>query len=163
MKLKALTPFWRSSDVSAPSDPLVSLRREMDRIFDSFSRDWLAPMPELSNGFLMPKVNVAETDAGLEVTAELPGVDQKDIEVQVSDGELTLRAKHEASKEEKDDKKHYHLVERSYGTFMRRLVLPFEADADKVEAHFEKGVLKVVVPRSKAAAKDVRKIEVKAG
>ncbi|MBP0574263.1 Hsp20/alpha crystallin family protein, partial [Mycobacterium tuberculosis] len=71
---------------------------------------------------------MAESDKGLEMTAELPGVDPKDINLDIADGMLTLKATTEASKEEKDDNKHYHLVERSCGTFMRRFALPFVPD-----------------------------------
>ena len=110
---------------------------------------------------LSPNVNVAETDKGLEVTADLPGIDQKHIEINLADGILTLKAEHKAEKEEKDEKKHYHLVERSFGTFMRSFELPFEADTDKIEASFEKGVLKISVPRSAAAEKQVKKIAIK--
>jgi HSP20 family protein len=110
---------------------------------------------------LSPKVNVAETDKGLEVTADLPGIDQRDIEISLSDGILTLKAEHKAEKEEKDEKKQYHLVERSSGTFMRSFELPFEADTEKVEASFDKGGLKISVPRSAAAAKRVKKIAIK--
>ena len=114
-------------------------------------------------GFLSPKVNVAETDKGLELTADLPGVDQKDIDLDLVDGVLTIKAEHREEKDERDDKKQYHLVERSYGTFLRRFVLPFEADQDKVEASFDKGVLKVFVPRQENEAKQARKIAIKNG
>lgn len=164
MDFKSLMPFTRSTTPmhSGETDPLTSLRREIDRMFEDFGRGWNLPSAFTSNGFLSPKVDVAETDKGLEVTAELPGVDPKDIALDLTDDVLTLKAEHKAEKEEKDDKKHYHLVERSHGTFLRRFALPFEADADKVEASFDKGVLNVVVPRSPAAEKQVKKIAIKA-
>ena len=120
----------------------TSFRREMDRLFDDFTRGWAAPAT-FATGLLSPKVNVAETDKGLEITADLPGIDQKDIEISLTDDILTLKAEHKAEKEEEDEKKQYHLVERSFGTFMRRFELPFEADTDQVEASFDKGVLKI--------------------
>ena len=92
-------------------------------------------------------MDVAETDGGLELTAELPGFDQKDVSLDVHDGILTIKAEHKEDREEKDEKKHYHLIERSRGSFLRRVALPFEADADKASAHLEKGLLKVIVPR----------------
>jgi HSP20 family protein len=76
---------------------------------------------------------------------------------------LTLKAEHKTEKEEKDEKKQYHLVERSRGTYLRRFALPFEVDEDKVEANFDKGILKVSVPRSARPEKAARKIEIKAG
>jgi HSP20 family protein len=129
----------------------------MDRMFDDFTRGWVVPATFGTSGMLSPKVNVAETDKGLEVTADLPGID----EINLADGILTVKAEHKAEKEEKDEKKHYHLVERSFGTFMRSFELPFEADTDKVEASFENGVLKISVPRSAAAEKQVKKIAIK--
>ena len=164
MEFKSLLPFGRSTGLSRATmntDPFTSLRREMDRMFDDFTRGWVVPAAFGTSGMLSPKVNVAETDKGLEVTADLPGIDQKDIEINLADGILTLKAEHKAEKEEKDEKKHYHLVERSFGTFMRSFELPFEADTDKIEANFEKGVLKISVPRSAAAEKQVKKIAIK--
>ncbi len=160
MDFKSLIPFGGSrggSDV----DPFRSLRRDMDRMLESFGRDWSMPAMFGDTGFLSPKVNIAETDKGLEVAAELPGVDPKNIDVKISDGVLTLTAEHTAEKEEKDERKQYHLVERSYGTFMRRFTLPFEADENKVDATFDKGVLKVMISRSPAAEKQAKRIEIK--
>jgi HSP20 family protein len=164
MDFKSLMPFGASrTPASAPaSDPFQAMRREMERIFDTFTQGSPWPVGLGGSGFLSPKINVAETDKGLEVSADLPGIDEKDIEVQLDQGILSLKAEHKSEKEEADEKKHYHLVERSYGTFLRRIAVPFEADADKVEATFEKGVLKIVVPRSAAAGKQVRKIAIKA-
>ena len=163
MDFKSLLPFGRSTALSraaTDTDPFTSFRREMDRLFDDFTRGWAAPAT-FATGLLSPKVNVAETDKGLEITADLPGIDQKDIEISLTGDILTLKAEHKAEKEEEDEKKQYHLVERSFGTFMRRFELPFEADTDKVEASFDKGVLKISVPRSAAAEEQVKKIPIK--
>lgn len=162
MNIKSLIPFGFGSMPARGTDPFGDLRREMDRLFDDFTKGWALPEFVGGSGFLTPKVNVAETPAGLEVTAELPGIDQKDIELDITEGVLTLKAKHEAERREKDEEKKYHLVERSYGTFLRRITLPFAPVEDAVEATFDKGVLKVVVPRSPEAAKATKKIEVKA-
>ncbi len=164
MDMKSLMPFGRSSSPTrrgGEEDPFAMMRREMDRMFESFSRDW--GMPALPGGFSSPKVDVAETDKGLEISAELPGIDQKDIQLDLADGILTIKAEHQEEKENKDEKKHYHLVERSRGSYLRRFVIPFEPDADKVNASFDKGVLKVMVPRSKAAEKNVKKIKINGG
>lgn len=164
MDLRSLIPFSRSAAPSRPGvdyDPFTAMRREMDRMFEDFGRGVPALSQSFGNGFLSPKVDVAETATGLEVTAELPGVDQKDIELDLTDGVLTLRASHASEKEEKDEGKRYHLVERSTGTYLRRFALPFPADEDKVEASFDKGVLKIVVPKAANAEKPAKKIEVK--
>ena len=168
MAFKTLMPFRRMTGVKRPEadDPFTSLRREVDRIFDGFTsggflHNWPMPTAFVESGFLSPTVNVAETDQGLEVTAELPGIEQKDITVDLADGMLTLRAERKAETDEKDDKKHYHVVERSYGTYMRRFALPFEPDDDKIEASFDKGVLKILVPRSAKEEKHTKKIDIK--
>ena len=94
---------------------------------------------------MAPRVDVSETDTELKIEAELPGIDEKDVEVVLSDGRLTIKGEKKQEKEEK--KKDYHMVERSYGSFARSIVLPFEADPDKVKATFAKGVLTVTVPK----------------
>ena len=163
MDFKLPMPFSPSTRLTraGSDDPFTSFRREMDRLFEDFNRGWAVPTTFGTSEFLSPKVNIAETDKGLEVTADLPGIDQKDIEISLSDDVLTLKAEHKAEKEEKDEKKQYHLVERSFGKFMRSFELPFEADTDKVEASFDKGVLKISVPRSTAPEKQVKKITIK--
>ncbi len=161
MTIKSLIPFGFGAMPTRGTDPFGDLRREMDRLFDEFSKGWTLPATA-EMGFLTPKVDVSETDAGLEMTAELPGIDEKDIELDITDGVLTLKAKREAEKEEKDEAKKYHLVERSSGTYLRRFPLPFVPLDDEVEATFDKGVLKVVVPRRAEAEKPATKIEVKA-
>ncbi len=164
MDFRSLVPFARSGGLSrtgADADPFTAMRREMDRLFDGFTRDWSVPAVASGGAFLTPKVNVSETDAGLELTAELPGIDQKNISLDIADNVLTLKAEQTSEKEEKDEKRHYHLIERSEGTYMRRFALPFEADEAKVEATFDKGVLKVTVPRSADSERPSRKIEIK--
>jgi HSP20 family protein len=163
MAFKLPLPFGRSARLAPAGldDPFTSFRREMDRLFEDFTRSWAAPATFGTSDFLSPKVNIAETDKGLEVTADLPGIDGKDIEISLSEGVLTLKAEHKAEREEKDEKKHYHLIERSSGKFTRSFELPFEPDTDKVEASFDKGVLKISVPRSAAPEKQVKKIAIK--
>ncbi|MDK9697295.1 MAG: Hsp20/alpha crystallin family protein [Siculibacillus sp.] len=161
MNIRSLIPFGFGPMPARGADPFGDLRREMDRLFDEFTRGWTPPaMP--GTGFLTPKVDLAETEAGLEMTAELPGIDREDIELDITDGVLTLKAKREAKIEEKDEAKKYHLVERSSGTWLRRFPLPFTPAEEKVEATFDKGVLKVVVPRTPEAEMPSKKIEVKA-
>lgn len=145
--------FGRSS-----GDMFSSLQREIDRVFSDFNRGMPA-LSEFRRGGMAFKVNVAETDKAIEVTAEIPGVDAKDIDVQLSDGVLTIKGE---KKEEKDEKqKDWHVVERSYGMFQRSFTIPSEVDAEKVEAAFDKGVLKVTLPKLPAAQAKAQKIEVK--
>jgi len=161
MDKKTLMPFGRGS---APSrsyeDMFMPLRREMDQLFDSFTRGWGLPTLASGESFLSPRVDIAETETGLEMTAELPGIDPKAIELELDDDVLTLKAERKSDHEEKDDKRHYHLTERSIGTYMRSFTLPFTPDRDKITADFDKGVLKVTVPRSPDQPKATKRIEI---
>jgi HSP20 family protein len=150
--IRSLIPFARTS-LRSGYDPFANLRQEMDRMFEDFGRGAPVPFVAGRDGFLIPKVDVSESEAGLELTAELPGFDEKDVSLDIHEGILTIKAEHKQDREEKDEAKHYHLVERSQGTFLRRLALPFEADAAKASAHLDKGLLKVVVPRLATAEK----------
>lgn len=159
MNLKSLIPVGRQRDVARTENPFFSLHREIDRLFDDFTRGF----PTLGNGFgamssTMPTMDVAETDKEIEITAELPGLEEKDVQINVADNVLTIRGEKKAEKEQKD--KNYRLVERSYGSFERSMELPDGVDADAIKASIDKGVLKVVVP--KPAPAQVKKIEVKA-
>jgi len=158
-----LMPTKRSTDVSRTraDDPFALMRREMDRVFDDFMRGFGTPAASLPEGMLSPRVNVVENEKGLEITADLPGVDQKDIDLDLSEGVLTLRAEHKQDKEEGGEDQRYHVVERAYGTFVRRFALPFEPDQDGVEANFDNGVLKVWIPRSPEAERRTLKIDIK--
>jgi HSP20 family protein len=143
-------------------DPFGSLHHEINRLFEDFGRGW----PGMGGTFpsretfsaLRPSMNVAETDKEIEVTAELPGLQESDVQVNVDNDILTVKGEKKAEKEEKD--KNYHMVERSYGSFSRSLQLPSGVDADRIKATLSNGVLKVVIP--KPAATSAKKIEVKA-
>ncbi len=152
--------------------PLMALRDEVDRLFDSFfptvaGRRGLFDMDPFrrlggwvrSGGGLAPEVDVKETDERYEITAELPGMDEADIEVTLREGMLTISG--EKKMETKEEKADYHLTERSYGRFVRTFRLPETADEDKISAGFAKGVLSVVVPKTAAAPAHEKKIEVK--
>ncbi len=147
--------------------PLGSLRSEVDRLFDQFmTRAWARPFEvppsawlDQAIGTAMPAVDVAEKDGGYEITAELPGLDAKNVQVQLAGETLTISGEKSEEKEEKD--KNYHLSERRYGSFRRSFRLPPGVDAAKIDAKFDKGVLKVTLPKNAAAAAP-KTIEVKA-
>lgn len=151
--------------------PFESLHREIDRLFEDFGRGIaFAPFGRRAFDFeplwrrtagpaAAPAVDVAEKDKEYEVTAELPGMDEKNIEVKLSDGLLTIRGEKREEKEEKQ--KDYHLSERRYGSFERSFRLPEGVDEEKITASFAKGVLKVVLPKTQAAQKSAKKIAVK--
>lgn len=156
MDIRSLIPF-RAGLPERPADPFAAMRREMDRLFEEFGR-WSPTVA--SDGFLNPKVDIAETAEGLEMTAELPGVAEKDIDLEIEDGVLTLKAEHRTERKEADKDRRWHLLERSEGTYLRRFQLPFRADEDKVTARFENGVLKVHVPRAAEPDRKTRRITV---
>ena len=167
MSLKSLMPFARAAAPSRTGydfDPFASMRREMDRMFDDAFKGFGGNVPAaFAAGVAAPRMDVKETDAGIEITAELPGVDEKDVEVELSDDVLTIRGEKKFEKEEGDKEKGYHVMERSYGSFARSVQLPYGAEGDKVSADFSKGVLKVVVPRPAEVEAKTKKIQIKAG
>jgi HSP20 family protein len=149
--------------------PFENLRDEIERVFENFGFRARPPMRSLfdvdlswpTNGLAMaPAIDVAEKDQEFEITAELPGLDAKDINVTVSDGTLTLKGEKKESKEERD--KDYYLTERRYGSFMRSFRLPDTVEADKIAASFAQGVLTLKLPKSAKAQQATKKIEVKA-
>jgi HSP20 family protein len=151
--------------------PYESLRQEIDRVFDYFGRDFWQPFPqslfaaeplfrrELRWG-TTPAVDVVESEKAYEVTAELPGMDEKNIEVKVANGNLTIKGEKQEEKEEK--KKDYYLQERHFGSFERSFEVPENVDPDKIEAIFKKGVLTVTLPKKADAQKPAKKVDVKA-
>ncbi len=142
------------------SDMFSTLHREIDRVFQDFGRSGPSLLGEFGRNGMAMSVNVAEQDGAVEVTAELPGCAAEDIDVQLKDGVLTIKGE---KKVEKDDKqKDYHVMERSYGMFERSLTLPAEVDAAKIDATFDKGVLRVTLPTLPGEKSKVQKIAVKA-
>jgi HSP20 family protein len=114
-----------------------------------------------------PAVDVSESEKAYEITAELPGMDEKNIEVKLADGGLTIKGEKQEDKEEKKEKekekeKEYYLHERRFGSFERCFRVPEGVDTSKIEATFKKGVLTVTLPKSPEAQKAEKKIEVKA-
>lgn len=143
--------------------PFESLRKEMEELFDNrFPSADLAPlgMEGWNVGHALARLDVRETDGAIEVCVDLPGMDKDDVDVVLSDGVLTVKG--ERAEKSEDKEKDYHRVERSYGSFVRRVALPFDVDEDKIEARFDKGVLTVSLPKSEDAKSNERKIDVKA-
>lgn len=153
--MRSLTPFGWSKNLLGreDNDVFATMQHEVNRLFNEFGA---MPSARLTNGEISPRVDVAETENALEVTAELPGLDEKDVEVVLYNDFLTIRGEKKAEKEEK--KKDYHLVERTYGSFARSLRLPFQADPERIKADFVKGVLKVTVAKPPAVKEKTIKI-----
>jgi len=131
------------------------LQREIDRVFEDFTPGLWA---SASANDLRCKMNLAETKDGLELTVELPGLEEKDVSVEVSDGMLTVSGEKKFESEQKD--KNYRMVERGYGSFSRSIELPAGAKAEQIKASLAKGVLTVTIPA--APRTEPKKIEVKA-
>ncbi|MGA0596898.1 Hsp20/alpha crystallin family protein [Enterovirga sp. CN4-39] len=148
MARASLIPF-RSGGLFG-ADPFSALHRDVNRLFDEVMRGTsLAAAGQGQGGMssvIAPQMNVSETDNEIRVTAELPGVSEQDIQVDLNDDLLTIRG--EKKLERKEDKENFHFVERSYGTFQRSLQLPFPTDPGKVQARFENGVLTVTLPKA---------------
>ena len=137
--------------------PLLSLHREVNRLFDDVFRGFGVPaLAGFDRAVGWPHVELAETDKEIRVTAELPGLDEKDVEITVEEGALTLRGEKRSEVEEKD--RGY--TERSYGRFERRIGLPQGIDRDHAAATFRSGVLTVTLPKTDAANENVRRIPV---
>lgn len=158
MNLRSLIPIGRGrlSPWARTYDPFTSLQREVERVFEDFARGFpafAAPTTELT-----PKMDASETDKEFELTFELPGLEEKDVDINVADNVLTVRGEKKAEKEQKD--KNYRTVERSYGSFVRSVELPDGIDPDAIKATITKGVLKVTVPKPAPAV--TKKVEIKA-
>lgn len=159
MDFKSLLPFGQGKlPAGGNGDPFTALQREINRMFDDVWRGHHLPAAFGGEGYLALRVDVKETDKGLEVSAELPGVDEKDISVELHDDMLTIKGEKKLEKDEKQ--KDYHVMERSYGMFQRVIPLPFAPNPDEVKAQFAKGVLKIALVRPPEAAAKTKKIAV---
>lgn len=133
---------------SQPRDLLRSFSEQMDRFLnDPFNTTFTAEMPFADNAWL-PAVDIKEEDNRFLVRADLPGLESKDIDVSLEDGVLSISGKRES--EVKDEKDGYRRVECAYGEFNRQFTLPDTADADKVAAKYDKGVLEISIGKSEA-------------
>ncbi len=161
---------WRPrGDLSGADDnrPFWFLHRQVNELFNDFFRDfgrpyWLAlPNAELSKQraeVLLPCIDVAQTDQAIQVTAELPGLDEKDIEVTLENQALVIKGNKKQESEE--TKKNYQLTERSYGEFLRVIPLPEEIKKEEVKAQFKKGVLSITIPKAEQAKEERKRIAI---
>lgn len=159
MTLRSMLPrLWQDE-----SHPLQSLRREFDDLFNTWAGDFKLLDRPWSQSDLWPRINVSETDKELQVTAELPGVEEKDIDVTVSGDQLVIKGEKKSEADEKKDEKgrSFRRVERSYGSFYRTMTLPFDIDPDKVQAGFKNGVLTLTLAKPQDAQRKSRKIDIK--
>jgi HSP20 family protein len=155
---------WRSNRAPAhrEHEPFSSLQREMNRLFDNF---WGAIEPRLSSltgtagmNLHSPSIDVHEADQAYRVTAELPGLNEEDVEINLRDNSLVISGEKKAEHEEKSEGRYY--SERSYGRFQRVIPFAAEIDPDKVHATFQKGVLTVDLPKNAKAQGKARRIQI---
>jgi len=166
MSLNQLIPWnWGKNGESlrgGSESPFSELQKEMNRLFENFSENMFSLSPTRRNqpgiSAAFPKMDVSETEKEFKVSAELPGMDEKDIDVSVSNEVLTIKGEKKAEKEEK--KPNYYRMERSYGTFHRSIPLPSEVKKDQIKASFKKGILNIVLPKSEKAVKESKKIKI---
>jgi len=154
--MNLLPRLWTTSP-ELISDPFRAMRREMENAVRAYDQN--SSSSDIGAG--APAISVAETKDAFEVTAELPGVDEKDIKVSLDNNQLVVSGekKAESTKEEKD----WHVEERSYGSFYRSMSLPFEPEDGAVEAHFDKGVLHLRIKKPAKAIKTTKTIDIKTG
>jgi HSP20 family protein len=172
-------PVKKEEGAAAPTerwDPLASLREEVDHLFEDFAWQWpvgpfssrrrglLAPLRGLSTGLGIsaPAVDIVDLEKEIQVRAELPGMEEKDVDVEITDNILTIKGERKEEREEGEKEGRYYLSERRYGSFERSLRLPESADCDKPDAKFSKGVLTIKFPKTKAALQKAKKIKIKA-
>ena len=166
MAIRDLVPWGRERGVSASrdrEDPFSSLHREMNRMFDDFAQSLdLAPWTGWEAEGFHPRMDVSETDNEVVVTAEMPGLEEKDFELNLTGDLLTLKGEKRHEHEEKE-KGAVHRIERGYGSFQRTIQLPCEVEAEKASADYRNGVLTVTLPKAPSAKREVHRIDVKAG
>jgi len=162
-KIRDFLPAVQGGRSGEEEMPLQSLQRQVNRLFDDFFIGFdlrsFAAMERA--GEFTPRVDVRENEKAFTVTAELPGMDEKDLDVMLSADSLTIKGEKKHEKEEKSES--YYRMERSYGSFHRVIPLPQEIDVKKVEASFTKGILTVNLPKTARAKEKTKKVPVKTG
>lgn len=154
-----LPSLWTEAGEKAEG-PFHALRKQIDSVFEDFDRGILS-----REGAFAVRSNVSETDQEICITAELPGLEQKDVEVSVTGDRITIKGEKKSEKDEKTEEegRQFHRIERTSGSFQRSMTLPFEIDADAVHAEVKNGVLTVTVtkPAEVQEKSKTKKIEVK--
>lgn len=167
MTIKDLIP-WKKNESNVPihqgkdDDALLDLRSQMNRLFDDFYKRPFGLNPFFGESGLVgdfaPRLDISETEKDITISAELPGLEPEDINITLDRSALTISGQKRAENEEKG--KRFYRVERSYGSFHRSISLPSEVDENKIDATFKRGVLKVKLPKTKAAQKQSKRITI---
>jgi len=167
MNMRDLIPWGRTSTATPAvyrdddRNPFLSLHREVNRLFGDVFRSFDNRLPSFGSmssfNVAWPNVEISETDKEIKVTADIPGLEEKDIEVFLDDGVLTLSGEKRSETEDKDKQ----FSERFYGRFERRIPLGAEIVEDQVDARFKNGVLTIHLPKSERAQSQAKRIEIK--
>lgn len=157
---KQVTPQTSESKNVPMFLPLGRLHKEIDSIFQSFASDLRLPevFGDQKNGRFMPDIDVHETDKTISISAELPGVDESDIDVELENEMLTISGEKRSKSEEKEDD--YYRCERTFGSFSRSISLPAGVDEKAIKAKFDNGVLDVTVQKPVQAKRHPKKVEI---
>lgn len=158
MTLRELSPFRKKN---VPMRRATDNPFALDNMFADFFRGFdIEPMWTHRLSSFNPRVDVTESEKEIRVAAELPGIDEKDIDVSVTRDTLTIKGEKKEEKEE--DGKDYYRMERSYGSFCRTIPLPAEVETEKIAASYKKGILNIKIPKSAKAIEGKKKIAIKA-
>lgn len=158
----------KAGGIPGQYDPMLQLHRDIDHLFDRFFRGFHAPMltewPNLqafeASGLIKPKVDLHASEKEYVLTAEIPGVSEKDVSLDIANNTMTIKGEKKQEKEAKE--KNYYRLERSYGSFQRVLSLPEDVDQDAIKASFKDGVLSVTMPRKAMPKSDTKQIKITA-
>ncbi|MEN8236568.1 MAG: Hsp20/alpha crystallin family protein [Pseudomonadota bacterium] len=161
MDFRSLIPFHSHRRIEE-WDPFQQFERAFPPLYEDFRKGQLNPFKwSAGTRFVGPRIDVSETDTELTVTAELPGMEENDVEISLINNTLTLRGEKKIDREEK--KKDFHLVERASGSFARSFQIPFEVTAKQIDATFEKGVLTIAIPKPAGESQKTQKVPIKQG
>ena len=168
MQISDLIPWGRDKEKSSASErenwsnPLVSLQRDINHVFEDFwhkvENGWNGRSDVV--GMFGPSTDVTETDKSVDISIELPGMTEKDIDISLSSDTMTIRG--EKKIEHEEERKGVYMSERSYGSFYRTVPLPAGVDPDKADAKFKNGVLTITLPKTAEAQAKVKRIPIKA-
>jgi HSP20 family protein len=164
MASRSLMPFSRNMPMSRgneDTEPFLAMRREMNRLFDDVFSGFGLPSlvgPALRQMPAAPKIDVSETDNEIQITAEMPGINENEVEVLLEDDRLIIRGERKEEREDKD--RNYHVRERVQGAFSRTLPLPFAPDPNQVKAEFRNGVMTIVIPKPPEVKQKQHRIDV---
>lgn len=162
MTVRDLLPFGKNVPVTSGSNPIVAFQDEVNKLFGDFFGDLSFPRwgrAAESTFAVSPAMDVTENDKEFKITAELPGMDAKDVQINATEGYVTIKGEKKAEK--KEEREGYFRQERTYGSFQRVVALPDTANFDKAEANFKNGLLTLSVPKKAGAQSKERKIEIK--